>query len=479
VDYKSDEQLYQAMKGIDTLIHLAGPDAHAISKNPDSIIIEHLELTGRLVHAAEVNDVKKIIYFSTIHVYGKNLKGTITEATSPIPVHPFAKAHLEAESIIESQTKKVVSVIVRCSNSFGAPYFENEKCWKLVVNDLYRSAFQNGKLIINSSGQSYRNFIAVDDVARATHHLLELNNERRTHNIYNLASLNTIRIIDIARRIQKELKNKYEMDCPIEIKESKKNKIQFTKVNYSIKKIYKTGFSLSQKNNERSLLLEYCNYNYTSKNSKYVNIGCGAYPIQGWINYDFNKFIYFAKINMIRLLLKQFYFIPDDYKIFMDQVIKYDICFANAGEYIPEKDCSIDVLYSSHMLEHLDQSETDIFMKESKRVLVSGGVIRIIVPDFDILINDYSVNNNPQNFVDNSCLVGEKPKTLIKKLQYLIQGHGWHYCMYNKKTLIALFKKYDFNEIKIINPGETRIAVPNGLDLFAHGGYSLFLEAIK
>ena len=89
---------------------------------------------------------------------------------------------------------------------------------------------------------------------------------------------------------------------------------------------------------------------------------------------------------MIRLLLKQFYFIPDDYKIFMDQVIKYDICFANAGKYIPEKDCSVDVLYSSHMLEHLDQSETDIFMKESKRILVSGGVIRIIVPDFDILI---------------------------------------------------------------------------------------------
>ena len=69
VDYKSDEQLYQAMKGIDTLIHLAGPDAHAISKNPDSIILEHLELTGRLVRAAEANCVKKFIYFSTIHAY--------------------------------------------------------------------------------------------------------------------------------------------------------------------------------------------------------------------------------------------------------------------------------------------------------------------------------------------------------------------------------------------------------------------------
>ena len=27
------------------------------------------------------------------------------------------------------------------------------------------------------------------------------------------------------------------------------------------------------------------------------------------------------------------------------------------------------------------------------------------------------------------------PKSLIKKLQYLIQGHGWHHQMFNKKSL--------------------------------------------
>jgi UDP-glucose 4-epimerase len=258
VDYKSDEQLNQAMKGIDTLIHLTGPDAHTISKNPDSIILEHLELTGRLVHAAEVNDVIKIIYFSTIHVYGKNLKGTITEATSTIPVHPFAKAHLEAESIIESQTKNVVSVIVRCSNSFGAPYFENEKCWKLVVNDLCRSAFQNGKLIINSSGQDYRDFIAVEDVVRAVHHLIELNNERVTHNIYNLGSSHTVRIIDIARRIQKELKDSFDYDYPIE---TNKTSIESNNVGsfiFSTKKMEELGFIPDYSGKEIRSLLEQC-----------------------------------------------------------------------------------------------------------------------------------------------------------------------------------------------------------------------------
>ena len=258
VDYKSDEQLNQAMKGIDTLIHLAGPDAHTISKNPDSIILEHLELTGRLVHAAEVNDVKKIIYFSTIHVYGKNLKGTITEATSPIPVHPFAKAHLEAESIIESQTKKVVSVIVRCSNSFGAPYFENEKCWKLVVNDLCKSAFQNGKLIINSSGQDYRDFIAVEDVVRAIHYLLEIKNKRGVNHIFNLGSSDTFRINNIARRIQKELKDSFDYDCPIESNKTSTDSNKVGSFILSTKKIRQLGFAPAYGGKEIRSLLEHC-----------------------------------------------------------------------------------------------------------------------------------------------------------------------------------------------------------------------------
>jgi UDP-glucose 4-epimerase len=258
LDYGLEEQLNEAMKGIDTLIHLAGPDAHTISKNPDSIILEHLELTGRLVHAAEVNDIKNIIYFSTIHVYGKNLKGTITEATRPIPVHHFAKAHLEAESIIESQTKKVVSVIVRCSNSFGAPYFENEKCWKLIVNDLCKSVFQNGKLIINSSGQDYRNFISVDYVVRAIYHLLELNNEKEIHNIYNLGSSTTVRIIDMARRIQKELKASFDYECTIE---TNKTSIESNNVGsfiFSTKKMEELGFIPDYSGKEIRSLLEQC-----------------------------------------------------------------------------------------------------------------------------------------------------------------------------------------------------------------------------
>ena len=55
----------------------------------------------------------------------------------------FGEAHLAAEKILSPQADNVSVIIIRCSNSFGIPYFENEKCWKLVVNDLCKSAFQS------------------------------------------------------------------------------------------------------------------------------------------------------------------------------------------------------------------------------------------------------------------------------------------------------------------------------------------------
>jgi len=258
LNYGSEEQLKKAMKGIDTLIHLAGPDAHTNSNDPESLIRQHNQLTGRLLRSAQFNRVKKFIYFSTIHVYGDNLNGTVTESTEPIPDHPFAKAHLAAENILSVHSDNLPVIIIRCSNSFGVPYFENEKCWGLVVNDLCRSAFQNGRLIINSSGQDYRNFIAADDVARAIHHLLELNNKRGFHDIYNLGSSNTVRIIDIARRIQKELKNSFDYDCPIE---TNKPSIDTNKVDsfiFSIKKIIRAGFRPDYGSKEIRSLLEQC-----------------------------------------------------------------------------------------------------------------------------------------------------------------------------------------------------------------------------
>lgn len=61
----------------------------------------------------------------------------------------------------------------------------------------------------------------------------------------------------------------------------------------------------------------------------------------------------------------------------------------NLAKSIPFADGSVDAVYRSHLLEHLDRPVADDFLLECKRVLKTGGVLRIVVSDFEVLCRKY------------------------------------------------------------------------------------------
>lgn len=56
---------------------------------------------------------------------------------------------------------------------------------------------------------------------------------------------------------------------------------------------------------------------------------------------------------------------------------------------LPFRDAAFDVIYCSHVLEHFSKRHAPIFLKECHRVLRAGGLIRIVVPDFERLASQY------------------------------------------------------------------------------------------
>lgn len=52
---------------------------------------------------------------------------------------------------------------------------------------------------------------------------------------------------------------------------------------------------------------------------------------------------------------------------------------------LPYGDETVDEIYASHVLEHIPHARTALVLQEWRRVLKSGGVVRIAVPDFDKL----------------------------------------------------------------------------------------------
>ncbi len=52
-------------------------------------------------------------------------------------------------------------------------------------------------------------------------------------------------------------------------------------------------------------------------------------------------------------------------------------------------DNSVSLIYSSHCLEHVPHREVHAVLREWCRVLKPGGIVRLSVPDFDLLVDTY------------------------------------------------------------------------------------------
>src|SRR5262249_6671256 len=66
-----------------------------------------------------------------------------------------------------------------------------------------------------------------------------------------------------------------------------------------------------------------------------------------------------------------------------------DVLSWNIRSGLPFDDNSMDVVYHSHVLEHLTPKEGKAFLGEGHRVLDGGGTIRIVVPDLELTVAAY------------------------------------------------------------------------------------------
>ncbi len=89
-----------------------------------------------------------------------------------------------------------------------------------------------------------------------------------------------------------------------------------------------------------------------------LNLGCGRRYHPAWINVDFHS-------------------------------MGPGVISHNLYSPLPFADNIFDVVYHSHLLEHFPYRFAPIFIRECARVLKSGGVTRVVVPDFEQLARLY------------------------------------------------------------------------------------------
>ena len=89
-----------------------------------------------------------------------------------------------------------------------------------------------------------------------------------------------------------------------------------------------------------------------------LHIGCGDRYIPGFIHIDARKLPHV------------------DYVTTADKLDMFE-------------DNSVNLIYACHILDHLERNQVDLVLKEWYRVLVTGGILRIAVSDFEKLAEVY------------------------------------------------------------------------------------------
>jgi UDP-glucose 4-epimerase len=197
------DALRAACAGVDTVVHLAGASDPMMRADPAAGLANTLIGSQYIAEAAAVSDVKRVIYVSTLHVYGARLTGgaVITEELRPEPRASYGISRLASEHVFaEAAGRGFELVVFRLTNSVGAPMHSAVKCWSLVVNDLCRQGAQTGELVLQSPGVQWRDFVALGDVCTILAETLRPGS--LAPGVYNLGAGRSRTILDMAHLVQ-------------------------------------------------------------------------------------------------------------------------------------------------------------------------------------------------------------------------------------------------------------------------------------
>jgi SAM-dependent methyltransferase len=228
---------------------------------------------------------------------------------------------------------------------------------------------------------------------------------------------------------------------------------------------------------------------------KILNLGCGtkASSSPNVVNVDWNVYVRFKRNPLLRPLAPLVF---RGRRLELFRSLPANIRAHNLAKGLPFGDDSVDAVYHSHMLEHLDAEIAPKFLLEILRVLKPKGRLRVVVPDFEEAARTYLAhvvacerdaremeNHNPyiggmieQSVRRESSITRSQPP-LRRFLENAVLGDArrrgeTHQWMYDRFNLSALLIKLGYRSPEVWQYNTSGITSWNefGLDQNEAGG---------
>ncbi len=195
-------QISKGLAGIDkediVVVNCATPNELRVvdPKHGDKSPLDSIK---NLLLAIRYLGIRKLIHFSTLQVYGKELSGNIYGSSAVNQDNPYARFHLTIENYLEVQTRSegLQCKVLRASNVFGSDPANISRRLNLVPACFVESLLSSQSITLLSSGKQTRNFVSITDLS--TQVILHANSFSESFEIDICHSNYYARILDIAQ----------------------------------------------------------------------------------------------------------------------------------------------------------------------------------------------------------------------------------------------------------------------------------------
>ncbi len=202
-----DESVYDRLPAWDyeAVFHVAGQSSGEISfDNPVYDLQTNAQSTLLLLRYALKVGCGRVVYASTMSVYGEQPDGPVTETASTYPKSFYGVGKLASENYLRiySAQHGLRCTALRLFNVYG-PGQNMENLRQGMVSIYLAQALRDRGIHVKGSSERFRDFIYIDDVVDAF--LATAMNERSGYAVYNVATGVRTRVADVVEAIRRAL----------------------------------------------------------------------------------------------------------------------------------------------------------------------------------------------------------------------------------------------------------------------------------
>jgi hypothetical protein len=216
-----------------------------------------------------------------------------------------------------------------------------------------------------------------------------------------------------------------------------------------------------------------------SGSALYVQYGCGLCAPDGWLSFDASPRLRIERVPGLRFLMRRT----------VGLLFPPNVRFGDVVAGLPVPDGTARGVYCSHVLEHLRRDDLPIALRNTYRMLVPGGLFRLVVPDLRWRALRYvqaAERGDPAaaDALMAACALGVKgrSKTVIAGLREKLSRNE-HLWMHDGAALGSLLAQAGFERIRRCDFGDSGdpmfALVEDRGRFFESGERELALEAAK